>query len=219
VDIEERRNTVQSHAYRAAVAIAVVLTMTGCASRTALTQSLIDKYALTDGELKKVQYYLSDTFEIERVVTVQDSRRVTSGHSLRSEHGRVLESILFDNGLPGVAVEARAVLIRVAFEEGSSLTFERQSDGRFYIDVEGHIDLPEAPAAHISSMTDDIDGVETFDRTGLSSTRPEPLSGTIEYGGNEFGVRRGHRVYLTVKETSLSKLEKSRRRVEGMRLE
>jgi hypothetical protein len=202
----------------ATIAIAITLLVAGCASRTPLTQGLIDKYALTGSELKKVQYYLSEAIEIERVATVQDSRVVTAGHTLRSEHGRLLKSILFDRGLPGIALETQTALISVAFEEGASLFFERQSDGRFYIAADWEFEVPDLPQAS-SHDADDFGDMESSDYTNLPPSRLEPLSGTIEYNGEEYGVRKGRRAYLTVEETSLSKLEKSRRKVEGMRLE
>lgn len=118
---------------RVGVLLAVVLT--ACASvdrsgvdRIPFTDELRDRYALTDQEVRSLQYWVSDDIRLERL-TATGSRDVQHGR-LIERGGEITDSILIPRGTPGVAVGQGRDWVAVSFEPGSYLYFSSRHDGR-----------------------------------------------------------------------------------------
>ena len=96
--------------------------------RVAFTDELRDRYALTDQEVRSLQYWVSDDIRLERL-TATGSRNVERGQ-LVERGGESTDTILIPRGTPGVAVGQGADWIAVSFEPGSYLYFSSRHDGQ-----------------------------------------------------------------------------------------
>lgn len=91
-----------------------------------------DYYALTDDDIKKVQFYNSQAFKLTREVSTLDSKKIAKGHILRSEQGKLIEEINFGALIPGVAIHSTYDQLDVSFEAGKTLPFQVLSDNSAY---------------------------------------------------------------------------------------
>ena len=69
---------------------------------TPFSQRLYDRYDWSDGELSKIQFYLSDDIILQRVLGSQESK-INEGR-IRIIDGVEVEEVIFKKGTPGVFV-------------------------------------------------------------------------------------------------------------------
>jgi hypothetical protein len=93
------------------------LTISACASRfTPFTQAVVNDFNISDKELKKVQFYVSDDIVLRRGVA--EGRSDISGGVLRTYKGRKVEEIRIRRGTPGVFLYRRGDdHLAVSFED------------------------------------------------------------------------------------------------------
>jgi len=85
------------------VAVIGLLFFSSCSPKlTPFTQRMYDEYSWSDGELKSIQFYLSDDIRLSRDIGSEDSK--IKGGKIRVKDGRKVEEIVFKKGTPGVLV-------------------------------------------------------------------------------------------------------------------
>ena len=85
------------------------------------TQSLRNEHNLTPMEIKKLQFYVSDPIHLNQSLS-SDQTEVVRG-KLVTKSGKFVEEIIVNKGTPGVAVKVEAQLLRISFEEKTSMAF------------------------------------------------------------------------------------------------
>jgi len=102
--------------------VAALLTATGCASTMVpLTHELRTQHELSDKEVQQLQIYLSHTVTMRREVNAK-GRTISGGH-LKVTAGKTIEEVVIKKHTPGVVIGIDEQVVRVSFEEGSSLEF------------------------------------------------------------------------------------------------
>jgi len=107
----------------AAVALAIGLFTTGCASGLVpFTHELREQNRLTDDEIKNLQFYVSHKITLRRELE-SGSRQVTGSHKLVLTSGKSIEEVVVEEKTPGIALAVKGPVISISFEPGSSLDF------------------------------------------------------------------------------------------------
>jgi len=106
--------------------------LTGCASHAdreliPFTDSLRARYHLSDAEIQRLQYYLSDRLELRRAGASGDVRVAEGRLVTRSE--RTLERVIVERGTPGIATAVHGNRLHVSFEEGTDFSFAPRGRG------------------------------------------------------------------------------------------
>jgi len=97
--------------------LAVVL-LTSCSPKIPFTQSIRDKYNLTETELKGIQFYLSDAVLLRRG-SEEKSTKSTEDGTLVINSGNEIEQITFKSSTPCTINKVLGVsIVSVAFEDG-----------------------------------------------------------------------------------------------------
>jgi len=104
-----------------------LLLITGCVSTQAkrdlipYTQALRVQHNLSNQEVQRLQYYLSDTVLLQRQ-DASGGHRVVDGRLLVTDD-RNLERVIIEQGVPGIATGVYESALDISFAEGSSLAF------------------------------------------------------------------------------------------------
>jgi len=98
----------------------------GCASTGGsdlipYTDALRAQHNLSDDEVRRLQYYLSDTVEMQRQ-DASANHRVVDGR-LIAQADRSLERVLVTEGTPGIATGVLGNRLNVSFSEGTQFSF------------------------------------------------------------------------------------------------
>lgn len=170
--------------------VAVSLSVAGCApQRVAFTQGIRTQYGLGSGELKDLQYYVSDGITLERDFRREEGE-ISKSHKLVRKEGGLVERVVIPAGTPGIATEVGETSVSVSFEPGSSLIF--------------------------GSPPTDRDPERKYK---LSAKRWTDYYGEILYDGKTFyAVEGSGRAYLEVVLESLDAVEKKKKVLPGMTL-
>lgn len=104
-------------------AIALVLGLSSCAPRlTPFTQDLYEDFGWSEGELKKIQFYLSRSVVLRREFT-KGSSEIVSG-KIRMVDGKKVEEIVIAAGTQGVVMNMpKTNRLAVSFEDGGKERF------------------------------------------------------------------------------------------------
>ena len=97
--------------------------LSGCSTYVPYSLELKRKYQLTNDDLNKIQFYLSQKVELQREITTKDNKEIARGHSLKTERGKLIETIAFDSKLEGIVFKAYDDSLLVSFESKKYLTF------------------------------------------------------------------------------------------------
>lgn len=191
----------------------------GCASsRIPFTQELRDRHGLGDADVRRLQFYVSDTVTLRREITL-GSREITPGHKLRLVAGRTIEEVVVEKGTPGVAVAVRGMDLRVSFEPGASILFS----------VEGA--APEPQPVAFASAPDPFPGNDGSSESPSLFAEGEPFVGEGRFfvallPGGEVPYRRaryqidedGARAHLLIDAEALERVVETRKVLPGVRL-
>lgn len=118
-------------------ALSCIFLLSACSPRLSpFTQSLYEENNWGERELKRIQFYLSESVTLRRQKTDADSR--IEGGKIRSEQGRQIEEIIIPKGTPGLLTYLpREDRFAISFEENAknrTLTFGPDSrNGNRYI--------------------------------------------------------------------------------------
>ena len=85
------------------------------------TQSLRTEQNLTPLEIKKLQFYVSDPIVLHQSISSGQTEVVRGKLMMKS--GKFIEEVIVNQGTPGVAVDVEDRLVRVSFEEKTSMGF------------------------------------------------------------------------------------------------
>lgn len=85
------------------------------------TQSLRAEQNLTPLEIKKLQFYVSDPILLNQSIS-SGATEVVRG-KLMMKSGKFIEEVVVNQGTPGIAVEVEDQLVRISFEEKTSMAF------------------------------------------------------------------------------------------------
>ena len=116
----------------AVIIILLSFILISCTHYRYYTTGTRDYYSLTDEDIKKLQFYNSQPFQLTREVSTLDSKKVAKGHTLRSEQGKLIEEVSFDALIPGVAINSTYDQLDISFEEGKTLPFNVLYDNSTY---------------------------------------------------------------------------------------
>jgi hypothetical protein len=96
----------------------VIVLLSSCSPKIPFTQSIRDKYNLTELELKGIQFYLSDAVLLRRGTT-EKSEKSTEDGTLVINSGKEVEQITFKSSTPCAINKVLGIsLVSVAFEDG-----------------------------------------------------------------------------------------------------
>lgn len=96
---------------------ASLLSLTSCARLTYFTDDLHKEQGWTDGDLKRIQFYVSKDIVLKRQLTGGKSE-IISG-KIKVENGNKIEQVVIPKGTPGTFVfSPKEERFAVAFEEG-----------------------------------------------------------------------------------------------------
>ena len=116
----------------ALIAAIAVLFLTSCSPKIPFTQSIREQHNLSEAEIRKIQFYLSDPVLLRRGTS--DSQKATEEGTLVIKSGKNLEQVSFKAKTPG-AVDAVISnnTLKVSFEEGAEkgLIFSTDKQGYY----------------------------------------------------------------------------------------
>ena len=204
--------------------IAACLFALGCGARMVpLTQDIRLQTGLSDDELKGLQYYLSDTVVLRRVVESQD-RRITGAHKLELVAGKMVEEIEIKRGTPGVAVSINSDAIAVSFEPGAALQFSLRH-------IVQSMGLPDSEPGRTSPTPDPFPGNKRDDppdvaparssgpETGVFWIAVDERTSRVPYAGKLFEpIGDTLQAHLMVRAESLEDVVETKRVLPGMKL-
>ena len=164
--------------------------ISGCASgRIPFTQHLRNRYGLEEGDLRKLQYYVSGDITLQRGFRHEEGE-ISATHRLVQKEEGVVEEVFIAAGTPGIATEVGPTSLAVSFEPGRSLTF--------------------------GSPPDDRDPERKYT---LSARRWEDYYGELVYDDKTyFAVKGSGHVWLEVRAESLDTVKKKKKVLPGMTL-
>ncbi|HMN88700.1 MAG TPA: hypothetical protein PKD70_03915 [Saprospiraceae bacterium] len=140
-------------------AVALLLALGACSPRLSpFTERIYDENRLTEVDLKKIQFYLSDDIVLRRTLSVTDTR--VQGGSIRIEGGRQMEEIVIRGGTPGVFLFSPKA-------KRFAISFESNREERY---------LMFGPNPKMQG------------RFTLLASEWGPQRGTVTYGGQQFEV-------------------------------
>ncbi len=101
------------------LALFSVVLLGACSNKLSyFTDELNERYRWTDGELKKIQFYVSQDIVMKREITGGD-REIISG-KIKIEDGRQIEEVVIRKGTPGAFLfSPKADRFAIGFEESS----------------------------------------------------------------------------------------------------
>ena len=102
----------------------ISISLISCAIYVPYTLQMKQKYSLSNDDVKRIQFYLSNSFELKRA-TPLDTKQITEDHSFKAHKGKVIDIVDFADKLEGVAKGVSDDTLDVSFEEGKWLTFIR----------------------------------------------------------------------------------------------
>ena len=105
-------------------ALFLVFMMSSCSDRlTPFTQELYQSQGWTDGDLKRIQFYLSDDLVLFRDFIERDQSRITKGE-IKVRNGKKVEEITIRAKTPGVFIlRPDSDHFAVSFEEGDDTRY------------------------------------------------------------------------------------------------
>jgi hypothetical protein len=101
-------------------AVLACVALSACSpSLSHFTQDLYDRQRWSEGELKKIQFYLSEDIVLRRQLGGSSSEIING--KVRMVNGRKVEEIVIPHGTPGVYMfSPKANRLAVSFEDGSA---------------------------------------------------------------------------------------------------
>ena len=122
--------------YRFAFAAAViVLFLSGCSPKIPFTQSIREQHNLSEAEIRRIQFYLSDPVLLRRGTS--DSQKATEEGTLVIKSGKNLEQVSFKAKTPGtVDAVINSSTFKVSFEEGAEKNLVFSSDKQGYYSLQ-----------------------------------------------------------------------------------
>ncbi|MBN2016874.1 MAG: hypothetical protein JW794_01870 [Candidatus Cloacimonetes bacterium] len=170
------------------------------------TLQLQQEYNLTQQEIMKLQFYVSDEVILEREI-IDIDKRVSKKHRLEKVEDKLLDQVVFRTLTPGIAVDVLPNMLQVAFEQQGYLTFktEGEPEDNYYFRSDRYGD---------EIKEKDMSYCYWFQRV-----ENEMFSnGLVTYNVNEYWVFfPENRPYLLVDEESLEKIKEERRIVKGLK--
>jgi hypothetical protein len=105
------------------VPASVCLPASGCRTgeKIPFRHYMREKHQLSADELKRIQFFLSETITLQREVASGD-HEIKRG-ALKTRAGKLMEEIVIEKGTPGIAVKVGPNGLAVSFQEGTYLTF------------------------------------------------------------------------------------------------
>lgn len=100
------------------ISIIALLSLSSCSKKLHyFTKELQNDFAWDQGDLQKIQFYLSDDIVLQRKLKAEDSRIVDG--KIRVIDGSKVEEVVFAKGTPGIVVfKPKSDKIAVSFESG-----------------------------------------------------------------------------------------------------
>ena len=150
--------------------------------------------------LKKIQYYNSETIELKRIMTSKETK--TSDGDIVMEEGRKIEMIIIEKGTMGTCESSTGNSLVVRFEpgQGNVLTFKSRG-GLGYYEL-----FTQDPKKDVDDETNDMFWSNTY--------------GKVQYGGKEFMTTSTFgRPKLMIKKKDSKKTQIKKRKASGMKVQ
>ncbi|NQY66849.1 MAG: hypothetical protein HRT72_03895 [Flavobacteriales bacterium] len=174
------------------------LSITGCKSE--FTSELRKTVELKGIDLKKIQYYTSETIELKRVMTSKETK--TSDGDIVMEEGRQVEMIVIEKGTMGTCENSTSNSLNIRFElgEGNTLTF-RSRGGLGYYEL-----FTEDPKNKTETDANNLYWANNY--------------GKVNYGTKEFATTSTYaRPKLMIKKKDSKKTQIKKRKASGMKVQ
>jgi hypothetical protein len=200
------------------LAAASLFFATGCGGGLlAFTHELREQQALTNDELKNLQWYVSHRITLRRQLE-SGGRQVTGGHKLLVVSGKTVEEVVVEEHTPGIAVAINDSTISVSFEQGSSLDFSAQS-GRISASEPRTFATPPDPFPGNNPEQPEVSRpAPSGIFTGNYFLVVEP-GGRVRFQTKDFeAVEESFQAHLMIDAESLDEVVKNRKVLPGLRL-
>ena len=138
------------------------------------TYQLQIKNRLTEDELKKLQYYVSDTITLNREVTSIDPNQIING-KLISKSGKIIDEVIVNALTKGIALGNSKFVIAISFEEGNSFNFgvvdefDQRAYGLFARSWSGKIGIIDFAGFQYSAINESYKATLLIDAESLNT--------------------------------------------------
>ena len=200
----------------AITAAVAALALTGCRpAMVPLTQELREQNHLSDGELKNLQYYVSNAITLRREAE-SGGRQVTGNHKLVVVAGKQIEEVVIEARTPGICLQVGAHTLEVSFEQGTSIQFT-PATSRYQTAAGGFASPPEVdpfPGNHPRAPEPRAEGL--FSGNYMIWMTPQA---TVTFMGKSFdAVEDTANAGLLIDSESLQQVVKRRKVLPGLLL-
>jgi len=171
----------------------LVSLMSGCATKTPLTRSLLTKYSVQESDLSNLQYYVSSKIKMSR--EERSVIRKSVDGALQGNESVFKEDVTVTPLTPGISEEGTFDHIYVSFEEGSQFKFSLGDDDRYYLQADGT-------------------------RTDKEGSSQEANLGMyiFKYRNKEYFSKDIELIHLLVDKSDLSEVEREAHKMKGRRI-
>ena len=192
--IETKRNFKKSRKMKKLSVLWVALaaiTLIGCAPKKPLTNQMIRDYKLGEGELKKLQYYVSSDIVLRRGEKSEEEKQTDNDGKLVISESASLDEIYIPAGTPGVCVGVYpGNKIAVSFDE-------KGDDSKFLV----------------------FGDPNNTGRFRLMGAEWKNGQGKLNYGGKVYyATGSSAAAYLKISMKRVKKFKRTRKKVKGRRV-
>lgn len=180
--------------------------LTGCSSRVPFTKALIKEYDLSSGDIRRLQFYISDPILLEQEVMMVGKNVEDSTYSLKTVEDHYIKRVIFKKKIPCVVTSVDADRLSVSFEPSDRITFVLDRSH-----PRGDVFCYRPEKKSTRAQTEDVQPA----RSGFAGWQ---FLGNETYSDSTYNVFvRRLPPYLIVDEASLKNLVVESRAVQGMR--
>jgi hypothetical protein len=181
-----------------AALLIVFLVPIAMSCKVAFTENLRIQLESNNIDLKKIQFYNSESIVLQRELTSKETGVV--GGKIKIEHGKKIEVIVIGKNTPGICERVGTDTLQILFEKGDNkwIPFVKTDDERKYLLM--NREKRERPLR-----------IPNFTRNNLV--------GTINYDNISYYYGYDHKPILRVKKKQVVDVNKDVRKVKGVKVE
>ncbi|WP_372371242.1 hypothetical protein [Candidatus Uabimicrobium sp. HlEnr_7] len=152
----------------------VIFFIVGCSSNLlVLNKELIDKFNLSEENLKSLQVYISEDVEMRKI---EDNDSIVKNGQITPNAQKDVAEVIIEEQTPGVIIIVDEDILAVSFKKGSALIFNDQDAAYIISTNDGKVNYDGAEYLLIEGFTAsilvDASFEEVFENTQTISGQP-----------------------------------------------